>query len=41
MSWPIINKFNNIMSCKIKSKRLNTSKYIKETMFLRKNTLQI
>ena len=41
MSWPTINKFNNIMSCKIKSKLLNTSKFIKEAMCLRKNTLQI
>ena len=39
MSWPTINKFNNIMSCKIKSKLLNTSKFIKEAMCLRKNTL--
>ena len=41
MSWPTINKFNNIMTCKIKSKLLNTSKFIKEAMCLRKNTLQI
>jgi len=32
ISWPAINIFNNIMSCKIKSKLLNTSKCIKEAM---------
>jgi len=41
MSWPTINKFNNIMSYKIRSKLLNTSTYIKESVFFCKNTLQI
>jgi len=40
MAWPTINKFNNIMSYKIKSKLLNTSQFIKEAMFLRKNTFK-
>jgi len=41
MPWPTINTFNDIMACKIKSKVLNTSTFIKEAMFLRNNTLQL
>jgi len=32
MAWPTINKLNNIMSCKMKLKLLNTSNYIKKAM---------
>ena len=31
-----LDKFSNLMSCKIKSKLLITSKYLKEALFLRK-----
>lgn len=39
ISWPCVQKFNTIMSSKNKIELLKISKYIKESMFLRKNTL--
>lgn len=39
ISWPCVQKFNTIMSSKNKMELLKISKYIKESMLLRKNTL--